>query len=92
MSDDFYGLMDDGEGQMIGGMDGIDIAVGRMLVSSISQANEMVDKVIEYHDEEKVLSKHDSEVIKHTFVNTDPIEKESKSIFGSKLKSSIINT
>jgi hypothetical protein len=51
MSDDFYGLMDDGEGQMIGGMDGIDIAVGRMLVSSISQANEMVDKVIEYHDE-----------------------------------------
>jgi hypothetical protein len=51
MSDDFYGLMDDGEGQMIGGIDGIDIAVGRMLVSSLQQANEMVDKVIEYHDE-----------------------------------------
>ena len=51
MSDDFYGLMDDGEGQMLGTFDGIDIAVGRMLVSSVQQAKEMVDKVIEYHDE-----------------------------------------
>lgn len=51
MSDDFYGLMDSGEGQMLDGLDGIDIAVGRMLVSSISQAKEMVDKVIEYNDE-----------------------------------------
>lgn len=51
MSDDFFGLMDDGEGQMLGSFDGIDIAVGRMLVASVSQAKEMVDKVIEYHDE-----------------------------------------
>lgn len=51
MSDDFFGLMDLGEGQMLGGLDGIDVAVGRMLVSSVGQANEMVDKVIEYHDE-----------------------------------------
>jgi hypothetical protein len=51
MSDDFFGLMDDGEGQMIGGFDGIDIAVGRMLVSTVGQAKEMVDKVLEYHDE-----------------------------------------
>lgn len=52
MSDDFFGLMDNGEGQMLGGLDGIDVAVGRMLVSSTSQANEMVDKVFEYHDEQ----------------------------------------
>lgn len=51
MSDDFYGLMDDGEGTMTTGFDGIDIAVGRMLVSSTSQAEEMVNKVLEYHDE-----------------------------------------
>ena len=51
MSDDFFGLMDDNEGTMLGGFDGIDIAVGRMLVSSAGQAKEMVDKVIEYHDE-----------------------------------------
>ena len=51
MSDDFFGLMDNNEGTMTSGFDGIDIAVGRMLVSSISQAKEMVDKVIEYHDE-----------------------------------------
>ena len=36
---------------MLDGLDGIDITVGRMLVSSISQAKEMVDKVIEYNDE-----------------------------------------
>ena len=51
MSDDFFGLMDAGEGQMLGGFDGIDIAVGRMLVSNLTQAKEMVDKVVEYHDE-----------------------------------------
>ena len=51
MSDDFFGLMDAGEGQMLGGFDGIDIAVGRMLVSNLNQAKEMVDKVVEYHDE-----------------------------------------
>ena len=51
MSDDFFGLMDDGEGTMTGSFDGIDIAVGRMLVSTPAQAQEMVNKVIEYHDE-----------------------------------------
>ena len=51
MSDDFFGMMDNGEGTMTTGFDGIDIAVGRMLVSTTSQAQEMVNKVIEYHDE-----------------------------------------
>ncbi|AWM13176.1 peptidase C25 [Flavobacterium sediminis] len=49
MSDDFYGLMDNGEGQMLSGYDGIDIAVGRMLVSSVAQAQEMVTKLIQYY-------------------------------------------
>ena len=52
MSDDFFGLMDDNEGQMYStGNEGIDIAVGRMVVSSTQQADEMVNKVIHYHDE-----------------------------------------
>lgn len=51
MSDDFYGLMDDNEGQMISSFDGIDIAIGRMLVSTTSQAKDMVDKIIDYHDD-----------------------------------------
>ncbi|MGV7105252.1 type IX secretion system sortase PorU [Flavobacterium sp. U410] len=50
MSDDFYGLMDDGEGQMLLSYDGIDIAVGRMLVSSVSQAQEMINKIKEYYN------------------------------------------
>ncbi|BCY28244.1 type IX secretion system sortase PorU [Flavobacterium okayamense] len=53
MSDDFYGLMDDGEGRMLPAEpDGIDIAVGRMLVNNVQEANEMVNKVIEYHAED----------------------------------------
>jgi hypothetical protein len=58
-SDDFYGLMDDNEGVMdfmtsFGSIQqnfrGLDIAVGRMIVNTTKQADEMVNKVIEYHD------------------------------------------
>ena len=49
-SDDFYGLMDPDEGNVISFFGGIDIAVGRMLVSDNTQAGEMVNKVLEYHD------------------------------------------
>ncbi|MFC4739410.1 type IX secretion system sortase PorU [Flavobacterium ponti] len=52
MSDDFFGLMDDNEGQMLPiNPDGIDIAVGRMVVSSSQQAEDVVNKVIHYYDE-----------------------------------------
>ncbi|HSD06859.1 type IX secretion system sortase PorU [Flavobacterium sp.] len=49
-SDDFYGLMDDSEGNIITNFGGVDIATGRMLISNTTQAEEMVNKVIEYHD------------------------------------------
>ncbi len=49
-SDDFYGLMDANEGNIGGFFGGIDIATGRMLVKDSNQADEMVNKVIEYHD------------------------------------------
>ena len=49
-SDDFYGLMDVNEGNISGFFGGIDIAVGRMLVNDVNQAEEMVNKVMEYHD------------------------------------------
>ena len=49
-SDDFYGLMDYNEGNIISYFGGIDIAVGRMLVNNPTQADEMVNKIIEYHD------------------------------------------
>ncbi|MEO0059212.1 MAG: hypothetical protein RLZZ312_859 [Bacteroidota bacterium] len=51
ISDDFYGLMDINEGNMqSNSVSGLDIAVGRMLVNNAVQADEMVNKVIEYHD------------------------------------------
>ncbi len=49
-SDDFYGLMDDTEGNITNNYGGADIAVGRMLVSNTIQADEMINKVIEYHN------------------------------------------
>lgn len=50
MSDDFYSMMDDNEGLMLTSANKMDLAVGRMLVSDLKQAREMVDKVIDYHD------------------------------------------
>lgn len=58
-SDDFFGLMDDEEGRIdyysengswINSIKGLDIAVGRMIANSAQQADELVNKVIEYHD------------------------------------------
>ncbi|RZJ51880.1 MAG: type IX secretion system sortase PorU [Flavobacterium sp.] len=49
-SDDFFGLMDAEEGNLTSFAKGIDIAIGRMLVSDNSQAQEMVNKVLEYHN------------------------------------------
>lgn len=49
-SDDFYGLMDASEGNIGNFFGGIDIAVGRMINDNTAQAEEMVNKVIEYHD------------------------------------------
>lgn len=50
MSDDFYAMMDDNEGLLESSANKMDVAVGRMLVSDLKQAREMVDKVIDYHD------------------------------------------
>jgi len=49
-SDDFFALMDANEGIVASPFGGVDIAVGRMLVSDNAQAQEMVNKVLEYHD------------------------------------------
>ena len=48
--DDFYGLMDDNEGNLDEFEGILDIAVGRMIANNKTQANELVDKVIDYHD------------------------------------------
>lgn len=49
-TDEFFGLLDNTDSDPINSINGIDVAVGRMLVSSVQQAEEMVNKVIEYHD------------------------------------------
>src|SRR6478672_5390360 len=50
-SDDFFCYMDPNEGDTDSSSPyGADIAVGRMIVSSLQQADEAVNKIIEYHD------------------------------------------
>lgn len=49
-SDDFFGLMDDNEGNVTNFFGGIDISVGRMIVDNTQQAEDMVQKTIDYHD------------------------------------------
>ena len=49
-SDDYFVEMDATEGDLDTNYGAPDIAVGRMLVSSVEQADQMVNKVIEYHD------------------------------------------
>jgi hypothetical protein len=50
-SDDYFVMMDSNEGNLDYSFYGSpDIAIGRMLVSSVQQADEMVNKVLEYHD------------------------------------------
>jgi Peptidase family C25 len=48
--DDFYGLMDDTEGDLDLFEGILDIAVGRMIANTKEQADELVNKVIDYHD------------------------------------------
>ncbi|WP_034059853.1 type IX secretion system sortase PorU [Lacinutrix jangbogonensis] len=51
ISDDFYGLMDSGEGTMVAS-DLLDVAVGRILADSPERAKQMVDKVAVYYSKE----------------------------------------
>ncbi|MFA7445793.1 MAG: type IX secretion system sortase PorU, partial [Flavobacteriaceae bacterium] len=50
-SDDYFGMMDENEGFVVNSGDKADIAVGRMLVSTTQQAEEMIQKVFDYYDE-----------------------------------------
>ncbi len=53
VTDDFYVLMDEEEGDITNQLySGLDIAVGRMTVITLQQANQTVDKVINYHNVE----------------------------------------
>jgi len=49
-SDDYFGLMDDNEGNVDLSQEGLDIAVGRMIGNNVIQADQLVNKVIDYYD------------------------------------------
>ncbi len=51
VSDDFYAMMDDNEGDLEEVSNRADIAVGRILANSPQQAKQLVDKIEEYYSE-----------------------------------------
>lgn len=75
ISDDFFGLMDANEGYMDDfTYRGLDVAVGRILFSNLTQAEQMITKVIDYHDQ-KSLGRWRNNVV----MISDDIDKPSDS-------------
>lgn len=48
-SDDWYGFLDDDEG-LFNYNDNVDLAIGRIPVQTLEQANQMIDKIVQYQD------------------------------------------
>lgn len=55
ISDDYFGFLDDSEGDAINSI--LDIGVGRFPVKTIAEARNAVDKVISYHNKPDVLGR-----------------------------------
>ncbi|WP_047547940.1 type IX secretion system sortase PorU [Psychroserpens sp. Hel_I_66] len=70
ISDDFYGMMDENEGEMEE-EERLDIAVGRILAGSPQQAKELVDKIEGYYGEEAFGSWRNNVVMISDDVNLD---------------------
>ena len=51
ISDDYFGMLDDTEGAM-SASDQLDVAVGRIIASNVTEANQMVTKVRQYYEKE----------------------------------------
>lgn len=71
VSDDYFVLMDNNEGDM-NSFQGLDLAVGRILASNSIQADQMVNKIIFYYDQNS-LGKWKSNI---TMISDD-VDKES---------------
>ncbi len=48
VSDDFFGCLDDNEGNMIDGIDAVDVGIGRFPVKSRAEAQTAIDKIFNY--------------------------------------------
>ena len=47
-TDDFFGLLEDAEGDVLSSSGTLDVAIGRLPVQSLQEANDIVDKIIRY--------------------------------------------
>ncbi len=56
VTDDYYGLLDDGEGIAIANRDKVDIGIGRFICTTEEEAKILVDKTLEYMENKNVGS------------------------------------
>ncbi|MCB4799175.1 type IX secretion system sortase PorU [Neotamlana laminarinivorans] len=70
ISDDFYGLMDDNEGNLATS-DKLDIAIGRILADTPQRAIELVDKIESYYNKESFGSWRNNFVVISDDVDED---------------------
>ncbi|HOW31033.1 MAG TPA: type IX secretion system sortase PorU, partial [Bacteroidales bacterium] len=70
--DDYYGFLDDNEGS--GSFDMVDIGIGRLPVNTIAEAESMVDKIVEYSQQNETVKGDWRNVI--TFVADDEDDNE----------------
>ncbi len=70
VSDDFYGMMDENEGDM-GTSNKLDIAIGRILVENPQRAKEMVDKIELYYQDKSYGSWRNNVVVISDDVDDD---------------------
>lgn len=66
-SDDFFGIMDDGEGNEATGV--LDLAVGRFPVKNINEADMVIDKVMRYNKRFEALDPNSSSIESATHIS-----------------------
>ena len=54
VTDDYYGLLDDGEGSAIASRDKVDLGIGRFICTTEEEAKILVDKTLEYMENKNV--------------------------------------
>lgn len=59
-SDDFYGALDDNEGNLTNGIDLVDVGIGRLSVKSKEEAKAVVNKILKYANASQALSSDES--------------------------------
>lgn len=72
-ADDFYGLMDPGEGFLAESIGAVDVGVGRFVCRSVTEANNIVNKIENYYKKDAAFQINDSSISNCTATSETPM-------------------